>query len=446
MGAWIDDLNYSCQSGTSRLGSITDAVAGTSDDWDAEDATFGYDVGGNLASQSGKLTDIGYDHRNLPVHFWLSSGAEVVAGYNAGGRRILKELKDGAWQFYVQDGQQTLAVIEHSGFSHFNLVGNSTFGRWEPGGARPYYITDHLRSTRAVVDSNGTVLETFDYYPFGLLMPKRNTTGANTLEKFTGKEHDEAIGLDYFGARYFDPALGRWHSVDPILQEGTTDILIADGYLSINPYNYVFNNSFNLFDPDGKMACEPEKKCLENQSSTNQILESIRVNFNEIDLSFNVSAFIGFTETLTEETIKGTEKAIEVSEAVGDGADVAELTFGLLAVPTEGATLPAVGVSNTTSIIADLNTAGLKGFKATLQNRSYSEAGLKLFEGGAGAVTNSYLNAAGRTIASKTNNVTGAVFRSNFTGRYIRNYAGYAATVGGPTAAGFALMKTIFGF
>ncbi|HEX6982574.1 MAG TPA: hypothetical protein VF181_07415 [Balneolaceae bacterium] len=45
----------------------------------------------------------------------------------------------------------------------------------------------------------GTMLKTFDYYPFGLLMPKRASTIGNTIEKFTGKERDQAIGLDYFG-------------------------------------------------------------------------------------------------------------------------------------------------------------------------------------------------------------------------------------------------------
>lgn len=69
-----------------------------------------------------------------------------------------------------------------------------------------YYLKDHLGSTRAVVDNNGNVLETFDYYPFGLLMPKRSSTSGNTIEKFAGKERDERDGfkLDYFGIRYYD--------------------------------------------------------------------------------------------------------------------------------------------------------------------------------------------------------------------------------------------------
>lgn len=243
-GSLIDNLSYSYGSNSNRLQSISDGVSATSESWDAEDASFGYDANGNLTSQSGKISNISYDFRNLPVEFSMSGGADVVANYNADGQRILKELQGGGWQFYVMDGQQTLAVIDNNGFSHFNLVGNGTFGRWESGGDRRYYITDHLGSTRAVVDDAGTVLETFDYYPFGLLMPGRTSTSGNTMEKFTGHELDEEVGLNLFyaGARYLDPALGRWHSVDPL----------AAKYPGWSPYNYVLNNPVNAFDPDGR--------------------------------------------------------------------------------------------------------------------------------------------------------------------------------------------------
>ena len=57
---------------------------------------------------------------------------------------------------------------------------------------------------------------------------------------FTGKELDE--GLYYFGARYYDPNIGKFTSVDPVKSEP--------------PYQYVKNNPMNLIDPDGRQTVE----------------------------------------------------------------------------------------------------------------------------------------------------------------------------------------------
>jgi len=113
---------------------------------------------------------------------------------------------------------------------------------------RSLYLTDHLGSTRTAVDASGTVQETFDYYPFGLLMPKRGTTSDNTMEKFTGHEYDEHSGLElyYAGARYLDAAIGQFTSVDPL----------ADQFPAWSPYNYGMNNPNRFIDPTGMASRE----------------------------------------------------------------------------------------------------------------------------------------------------------------------------------------------
>ena len=99
----------------------------------------------------------------------------------------------------------------------------------------PYYGTeyvtgDHLGSTRLLTNATGGVIRRFDYLPFGEEIPSGlygrgsdyggnsypnlGVAGDETSRKFTGKERDSESGLDYFGARYFSAAQGRFTSAD----------------------------------------------------------------------------------------------------------------------------------------------------------------------------------------------------------------------------------------
>mgnify|MGYP002412146070 FL=1 len=105
-----------------------------------------------------------------------------------------------------------------------------------------YYLKDHQGNNRVVINQSGTVEQVNHYYPFGGLMGE-STAGGVQPYKYNGKELDRMHGLDLFdyGARHYDAAIGRWHSVDPL----------AEKYYSISPYAYVANNPVRFIDPDG---------------------------------------------------------------------------------------------------------------------------------------------------------------------------------------------------
>jgi RHS repeat-associated protein len=108
---------------------------------------------------------------------------------------------------------------------------------------RYYYITDHLGSVRAVTNELGELVAYSDFYPFGLEMPKRSLAGDDaTKEGYTGHELYAETGLNYAGARYYDPEIGRWLAVDPLWMK----------YPSLSSYNYVANNPLVFVDPDGR--------------------------------------------------------------------------------------------------------------------------------------------------------------------------------------------------
>ena len=118
-----------------------------------------------------------------------------------------------------------------------------------------YLSADHLGSTRLVTDSAANVIGQHDYLPFGEEIAAsaagRNAQwgpGTDTVnQKFTGKERDSETALDYFGARYYGSALGRFTSPDETLIDQD-----PHDPQSWSLYGYVCNNPLRFTDPDGR--------------------------------------------------------------------------------------------------------------------------------------------------------------------------------------------------
>jgi RHS repeat-associated protein len=79
-----------------------------------------------------------------------------------------------------------------------------------------YYHQDHLGSSTAITDASGNLVVRNNYAPYG--EDAESGGNANGKYKFSDKEKD-IPGFYYYGARYYDPVLGRFISVDPAKQE-----------------------------------------------------------------------------------------------------------------------------------------------------------------------------------------------------------------------------------
>lgn len=75
---------------------------------------------------------------------------------------------------------------------------------------------------------------------------------------FTGKERDQETGLDYFGARYYSGAQGRFTTPDPLMASGK-----ASNPQTWNRYAYTLNNPLRFVDPDG---LEVPDECVKDQN------------------------------------------------------------------------------------------------------------------------------------------------------------------------------------
>lgn len=133
----------------------------------------------------------------------------------------------------------------------FNLIPGIKATETEPNDRLYFYLHDHLGGIDAVVDENGDVVERKDYLPYG----KERLTVDDTNEDygFTGKELDEETGLYYYGARYYDPLIGRFISLDPlILWESSKPFgSVLSNPQAFNGYSYVLNNPLRYIDPTG---------------------------------------------------------------------------------------------------------------------------------------------------------------------------------------------------
>ncbi|HLO60909.1 MAG TPA: DUF6443 domain-containing protein [Bacteroidales bacterium] len=275
--AEIDSLNYAYTG--NQLRKVNDAIPDITGRGDfSEKVTntreYLYDANGNMYKDDNKgVYNINYNFLNLPTKVYFTASNDYITYlYDAGGNKLKKiVVKGGTTQF--TENYAGNVVFKTTGTGTFSPTNdlhyiNTEKGRLVKSGSTfvyEYYLTDHLGNTRAVfsdVNKNGTIennsteiLQYADYYPFGMLHNHAATTTDDNRRLYNGKElQSETFNLDGtsgdetmfdwydYGARFYDPQLGRWQVIDPM----------SEKYLSITPYNYCFNNPFYLTDPNGE--------------------------------------------------------------------------------------------------------------------------------------------------------------------------------------------------
>ena len=227
----LNDLTYTCNS-MNELLSISDG------------SIFTYDLNGNTVTKTDGTNTWSYiyDTRNQLTQ--VEKNQQVIAqySYDGDGRRIKKT----EWIESLQEYQTIVYVYSGSNIiyeKNINTDQEATYvygptGRMtkDVSGLRDYYHTDHLGSTRLVTDENGAVLTEAEYEPFG-------TTEEEEGFLYTGKEKD-TTGLYYYGARYYDPEIGRFLTRDPLKGE-------LEYPQTQNRYIYCLNNPLKYIDPRG---------------------------------------------------------------------------------------------------------------------------------------------------------------------------------------------------
>jgi RHS repeat-associated protein len=224
-----------------------------------------YDAAGNIATISGSPGAVySYDGTGMMTEATVGSDDRQFI-YTADGERIA--VRQGvSWTWTVRDlnGKvlreftsletgPNLAMTNRQWVKDYVWRDGLLLATVTPSGTLHYHL-DHLGTPRLVTDANGVKVAEHAYYPFGAEL---NLTPHETPEeamKFTGHERDIVAGdghtLDYMHARYDNSSLGRFLSVDPVLDLERT-LPNPQGW---NRYSYVRNNPIGNTDPNGKIC------------------------------------------------------------------------------------------------------------------------------------------------------------------------------------------------
>jgi RHS repeat-associated protein len=241
--------------------------------------TYVYDVCGNRTIDSGNTYPYGLAGANPQISG--TTNRITSAGYSYDYAGNLKT--DAAGHSYDYDAENmqvkydtTVALYSYDGEGHRvkSVTNNQTlttlfvydamgkmlaeYANTTPSGGGTSYLTqDALGSPRVITASNQSVKARHDYLPFGeeISVPLGGrTTGQgyvadNVRQKFTGQQRDVETGLDYFGARYYSSATGRFTSADTLGGNGANP-------QTANLYSYVLNNPMVMVDSSGHLPAE----------------------------------------------------------------------------------------------------------------------------------------------------------------------------------------------
>src|SRR5690554_410313 len=278
----IDDLDYDYDG--NRLINVKDATAHSDgfDDGNKHTQTnkddFEYDDYGNMIVDRNKeITNITYNHLNLPKKITFENNQSIEYIYGADGSKLRKKVTDGTKNKtidYLSSYQYTNEILEFfpTAEGYVRAVSTSIGGGTSTYSFHYIYnYTDHLGNIRVRYTKDpqtGTIkpLEENHYYPFGLKHQGYNTqhqvfafdqrvgnvtlinipedAGDGYKYKLNSREWQNEFDLNIYAMdlRHYDPAIGRWKVQDPVV------------HFDFSPYSAFDNNPVFWADPSGADA------------------------------------------------------------------------------------------------------------------------------------------------------------------------------------------------
>ena len=323
-----------------RLKKVTDAASGSMSsghdflDFSDHQNEYLYDGNGNLTKDLNRgVSQIQYNVLNLPSRIDIKNPLSEARNeylYRSDGEK--------SRVIHRWNPNYSVAPVIGSGISESSLTMSDTTDyvgtfEYEGGvlrrietengyiedGRYVYYVRDHLGSVRRL-SSHRVGSEGLNYYPYGMLW---RSEGALSEQRYlyTGKEYDRMHGLNLYdyGARFYDPSLGRFTTVDPL----------AEKYYSLSPYVYCGNNPTRFIDPSGMSYGEPEKSKRQLISEMLEVMKDLVEGFT-YQLGVHPAQLQSEDAKIREDATQKREHALQVMNTVNESM-LSPIPFGEIA-------------------------------------------------------------------------------------------------------------------
>jgi RHS repeat-associated protein len=245
-------------------------------------------------------------HDSTRTFYFVSQG-KILAEY--------QNLSSGPKFAFVYAGDQKIAIYDGQNRIH-------------------YYLSDHLGSTRVVIDTAGTVEDSYRYLAFGA-PDLGQYVNSGQHNRYTGKPYDDDhdLNLYYFGARYYDASIGRFTQIDPLRAKSPTwspYIYGADDPYSMKDIGglVAVQSEFGSSEEAGKRVSEEIDNPIDRFSNKNEMRYVGLANGNFVDLKHFTEAFRNTNALIASG--KSNAEATVIVMTLGQGVELWQMAKGLV--------------------------------------------------------------------------------------------------------------------
>jgi RHS repeat-associated protein len=249
--------SYSYDAGANRT-SMTSSAGTTAYTYDADDrlltggtSSYSYDGNGNRLTKTTGATTVSYTFDALNRLAGVSgSGIAAQYQYDGDGNRFSQQAAASTYQYALDVARRNPSVLNENGSDgNIDFEYGLTILSGSGAALEQFYQADGVGSTADVTDATDTLKASYTYDPWGKLLNPIDPLGTKDKFKFAGEALDPQTGLYYLRSRYYDPAVGRFISKDPLSGSATAP-------LSQNRYAYALANPLRYTDTLG-LAADP---------------------------------------------------------------------------------------------------------------------------------------------------------------------------------------------